>query len=187
MESGNYESHPCTSCLDNFKSMEVLLVSCKKHYWCKDCLLAYFQSSFRDMAIFPPRCCDERIKLRDVLTFLPNEVQKLYSDKWIEYNTPDKEKTYCSNAKCSIFLFPEDLSGDKGTCPKCLTLACIKCKGKYHLGKCTNNYDEDLQKVLKLADRKGWQTCPKCGHVVEKTRGCDHIYVCSILSLDSRD
>ena len=169
--------HTCISCFDNFRATEVVLMSCKEHHWCKDCILAYFQRALEDVSIFPPRCCNERIKLRDVSTFLPVGIQKVYSDKWTEHNTADKDKIYCANAKCSIFLFPEDICERKATCPKCRVMTCLMCKGKHHSGKCSSSDEMGLKKVIGLAEENGWRKCPNCGHMVEKALGCDHIYV----------
>ncbi|KAG8667668.1 hypothetical protein FPOAC1_012501 [Fusarium poae] len=46
---------------------------------------------------------------------------------------------------------------------------------KSHNGPCGKLEEEDLQSVLELAERTGWKRCGKCGHLIEKSVGCNHM------------
>jgi len=77
---------------------------------------------------------------------------------------------FCPHSRCSARLENRDIKGEIGTCPKCRTKVCTKCKNEEHRGVCKEN------ELVKLAKDKGWKGCPKCGRMVDKLPGtCNHV------------
>jgi hypothetical protein len=121
--------------------------------------------------LFLPRCCGETITPASVRLFLTAEVVEEYQKKKIEFETPNR--TYCSAVSCSIFIPPEHIQVDCGTCPACSTQTCTMCKAEWH-GNQDCPSDIGLQLVLATASQEGWKRCT-CGRMIEHNLGCNHM------------
>jgi hypothetical protein len=160
----------CASCMENIPPTDVAHLSCD-HGYCKPCILELFKTSLVDETLFPPRCCQKLIHPDDFKAFLATEVIESYYRKKQELETMDR--TYCSNPSCSVFMRPENITGDSATCPDCKKVTCTMCKASFHEGECP--VDEGLQKILELAKEAGWQRCSTCKAMVSITIGCNHM------------
>jgi hypothetical protein len=124
----------CSNCMDMVVLSYLFSTACD-HEYCGDCLLGLFNSSLVDESLFPPRCCKNVFDPDDeVARFLSPEIIAKYKEKKIEVETIDR--TYCSDPRCSAFLRPEDITGDRGTCPTCSKVTCTMCKAPSHEGDC---------------------------------------------------
>lgn len=60
------------------------------------------------------------------------------------------------------------------TCPWCGDQTCARCRAAWHEGlSCDAARGKSL--VMRLGDVNKWVRCPRCGHLVERVDGCDHI------------
>lgn len=160
----------CEACRDEHKFFDVARAPCN-HEYCRGCLQELFEASLIDETLFPPRCCRQPISMERVRLFLPSKTVKEFAKKRIEFETPNR--TYCSAARCSIFIPPAQIDNGIGACQECGTRTCITCKGGAHGGDCPE--DVALQEVLAQAAENGWQRCYSCWRLVELERGCYHM------------
>jgi hypothetical protein len=115
----------CVACQENLIADSVTKVPCGDQY-CIDCIQGLFSASFVDDSLFPPRCCRQHIDPDAIQEFLTADLITAYREKKLEVETLDR--TYCSDPRCSIFLKPENITGEHATCPKCNKATCTICK-----------------------------------------------------------
>ncbi|KAK3312633.1 hypothetical protein B0H66DRAFT_643822 [Apodospora peruviana] len=117
---------------------------------------------------------------RSFWRFLTPELVEEFEAKKIELSTPAPSRRYCHRPTCSAFIPPERICSSDGvaTCPKCEATTCAICRGASHAGSPNCPTDSTAQGVLDLARANGWQRCPSCQTLVERTDGCDHM-VCN--------
>ncbi|KAJ5773349.1 Zinc finger RING/FYVE/PHD-type [Penicillium paradoxum] len=161
----------CSSCQET--SNNIFQTKCS-HFYCKSCLIRLFTTSLKDESMFPPRCCKKPIQGSGLKNMIGSALVEQHRTKNLEIN--DHNRTYCSNSRCSRYILPTVTFGTRflttvGTC-KCGVRTCRKCKKPAHGGKCLYQLDKSIEKLMQ---RKGWQRCSRCGHVVELTTGCMHI------------
>lgn len=90
---------------------------------------------------------------------------------------------YCSNSKCGMPFDYERGRGDVPTwvrCPMCKVRTCVECRSEWHSGMTCEMFrkrmrDEGDAKLKKLAEENRWKACPKCGSMIERRIGCDHM------------
>jgi len=130
----------------------------------------------RDESLFPLRCCQDPIPVAEVLPTLPLALRSLFERKNAEFSILTRDRIYCSNLNCSMFLGSSEgrLFRFAIHCSQCFASTCPRCKESAHAGEgCgVSKSDEALQA---LAKNEGWQTCPGCNAVVELNHGCYHI------------
>ncbi|KAK1774361.1 hypothetical protein QBC45DRAFT_337757 [Copromyces sp. CBS 386.78] len=161
----------CVACTDRFRFYEVATFSCQ-HNYCKGCLTKLFTDLLMDQTLFPPRCCRDPIPLDKCRFLLGPELVGKFLAKKLEYETPNP--IYCSQPTCSVFIPPQGIHNNIGTCVKCRTRTCVLCKGQAHVGRdCPQ--DTSAQVVLEMAEREGWRRCYSCHRMVELNYGCNHI------------
>ncbi|KAI1808476.1 hypothetical protein F4811DRAFT_559200 [Daldinia bambusicola] len=160
----------CLACGERKYFAKVARAPCD-HEYCRDCLVQLCQCVMADESLFPPRCCRQPIPLDKIQFLLPEELVRKFRIKEVEFSTP--RRTYCHNPTCAAFIPPQNYEDDIATCNDCRGKTCITCKGPSHYGDCP--HDEDLQRVLELAEVKKWQRCPNCLSLIELTQGCFHM------------
>ena len=180
-EAGPSAAWTCLVCGDDFDgTSSITLPEPCGHSYCGDCLRQYIEVCCQDMEVFPPSCCRVRIPPSDTLNTL---IGKDLADKlelmMAEYD--DADKLYCSSPSCSRYLRqPKDGKSTSSTrnryvrCVVCKTSTCRFCKYPWHPGKaCGKSLAED--QVRALGAIHNWRACKRCGTMVEKIDGCDHM------------
>ncbi|KLO13798.1 hypothetical protein SCHPADRAFT_798650, partial [Schizopora paradoxa] len=152
------------------------------HKYDVNCLTDMFLANLSTQ-VFPPLCCKRPIELALLEPHLPADVYATMYAKQRELSTADR--LYCANSTCSAFLgarqrqnpaSPSD-PAPSVVCPACSTYTCARCGGP-RIGKSKQHrckVDKSLKKALLLGQAHGWQRCPTCRAVVERTTGCRHI------------
>lgn len=130
----------------------------------------------KDESRYPPRCCKKRIPVEQRRLIVKWEVMTVFLDKMVERNTVAKNRTYCSNRECGVFVRPENVKirNKTVTCPRCGSKTCIKCK-RVECLPTVPCHDSELQGALNLIQENRWQRCKGCGTGVERTPGCNQM------------
>lgn len=161
----------CVRCSQTFPSSDLEHVPCG-HYFCRECLISRFKYSLAKDKYFPTSCCKQRIPLSlQVIIWLPARIIGRYHDKKekAEADESEHKRTYCHAPQCSTLLKPENITGNKASCPKCEALTCIVCKEEYHdNGVCTKKGGSQAPEVEGLAVREGWPGCYSCASKIPR-------------------
>jgi hypothetical protein len=179
-DKGKQKLVSCITCLEDVTADSAITLpgSCG-HSYCTNCLVQYVEKCCNDRDIFPPMCCGARLgDFSEVHSRLGGELSKKLLAATVEHD--DVDKTYCSNAACSVYL-PQTtpkLPRRKGrhsqaTCKQCRRVTCRACKYTSHAGQCTSTLADD--NALAYAISLGWQRCYQCRQMVERIYGCDHM------------
>lgn len=160
----------CVVCMETLSTIDLVRVPCG-HEYCLVCLNELFQTATNDASRFPPRCCLRETPLEPNEDFLDSQLIEKFRTKVAEHT--DSQRIYCHNPVCSVFIPSSRHRNSSATCDKCFETTCTFCKGAYHAGDCP--FDENLQRVLRIGDRWGWQRCPNCRTMIEHTGGCKAI------------
>lgn len=160
----------CVACQETKKYFDVMSGPCN-HEYCRNCLRELFEASLTDESLFPPRCCRQPIPVQSVGIFLTKDIKQRFEEKMIEFSTPNR--TYCCNARCSVFINADEIEGDIATCGSCGSATCTLCKASAHNGECP--HDTALHAVVDLANEENWQRCYSCRSIVQLEVGCNHM------------
>lgn len=167
------KSSPCIACGDTYRISTLVSGACA-HYYCAPCIKQLVTTSLTDESMFPPRCCGEPTPLEGKSAVLGGQLSETYEAKKIEFETVDR--TYCSGKNCSFFVPPSAINGRAAVCSRCNATTCKDCKAEYHSDTdCATPEDGGLEKLLELAEDRGWQQCKKCSRVLELNTGCYHM------------
>ena len=165
---------PCVSCGDFVLPFDSIKLPCdpEPHTWCRQCIFGLYEASLRDEQLHPPRCCRVPIELEDIQDFLSHDLVAAFLDKTIEFSTRDR--TYCSQPRCSAFIPSEKILNGIATCPACGEKTCEQCKHEAHEeSDCPE--DPSVQSVMQIAAAEGWRQCSRCKRMIELTQGCYHM------------
>lgn len=160
----------CVTCQDRYSLGRTWQAPCG-HAYCIECLENLHRTSMTDETLYPPRCCQRDMPWDRVRATIQAELAVEFEAKREELGTRDR--VYCADAACAIFLGRAHIAGDVGTCPDCQKQTCVRCKSASHAGDCPA--DADLQMTLALAGDQGWKRCALCCSLVELNTGCNHI------------
>ena len=150
---------------------------------CKCCLVRHSQHFLQDSEQVIPSgfpCVDHQCGTRIGLNVLerilsPGDVPKCKSLMLNAAIKADPTSTWCSNYANCKGIARKNADG-VGECDQCDTLTCcVKqyCGHTHHPGQtCEDVRDKSMDDMRK---KHGWQNCPKCQAIVEKTDGCDHM------------
>ncbi|KAL7270169.1 hypothetical protein RUND412_007128 [Rhizina undulata] len=167
----------CTVCMDAFPAKDIIITPCN-HNYCNECMQRLFKEATTDESLFPPRCCKEEIPLAiSEIVLSATELGK-FKAKAREFKV--KDRIYCFDPRCSVFIPPEKIILDVGTCEKCSKRTCKFCQQREHGGECPQ--DKDTQEMLKFAGESGWRRCYRCRAMMELKEGCNHITCRSVWS-----
>ncbi|PNP86146.1 hypothetical protein FNYG_00374 [Fusarium nygamai] len=106
----------------------------------------------KDESIFPPKCCGQAIPVDTTNAFITEELLTEYDNKREEFATT--KRTYCSDRTCSAFIPTRSIVDGIGRCTHCEKKTCLNCLSEAHEGTCTD--DPESQRVIRLAEEKGW-------------------------------
>ncbi|TFK33089.1 hypothetical protein BDQ12DRAFT_448731 [Crucibulum laeve] len=163
----------CTVCTDLFEEIDCVKAPCT-HDFCIACVITMVDNSLQDDEQFPPKCCQQNIPLDLMNPFLDAQTRSLFGTKSLELTIPAAHRVYCAANTCSTFLGSAQDNIDDMICYRCEAFTCSSCKQPAHVGeKCGE--DGGTRSVREFAKQEGWQTCPNCNAVVEKTYGCHHM------------
>lgn len=169
-------STKCIICGDTIDASTAFRAPCS-HDFCHECVIKMVELASRDEKLLPLRCCTRLLPIDPVLEIVPCRQRAVFQEKLREASVPPPRRVYCPKASCSTYLGEAPKwanSQARITCPTCLTGVCIKCKNATHPGSNCQQNILTLQ-VKKLAEEKGWQTCPGCKMIVERIEGCNNM------------
>lgn len=169
----------CAACLDTFPTRLTAHGPCG-HNYCRTCMRKLFEVAIADQTRFPPRCCQQRINLRDARKVLTKTLADRFAAAQREYETP---RTYCH--LCNTSIPPQIRNGDneaaaaaaaaetRAVCPSCQAATCTTCKAEFHPGACRE--EEHVKQLHRLAEQMQWKACPRCNMLIERNGGCSHV------------
>ena len=164
----------CTICTGELRFDKALHTPCD-HYYCRECITSYVEATTRDEELFPIRCCLQPIPVDLIAQFITPALRKAFEDKEAEYTVPVRERIYCVNAACHVFIGSSaGITATGVACPACRTMTCPQCKQAEHAGEDCVAVASAAQ-LRTLASESGWKTCPGCHMLVERTQGCPHM------------
>ncbi|CAN8101532.1 unnamed protein product [Discula destructiva] len=178
-------THGCIICTETTGG----LFTCPcTHIVCHGCLDMLLERSMTDETLFPPSCCGRPLPVVDNASdraFGNADVIILDSNleryRLREREMATRNRTYCSQPRCSTWISPENIQDNIAQCPlpQCGARTCTECKEQAHPGEdCPT--DENLEA---LVTKEGLMTCNGCHRLVELDTGCNHISTSLLLNL----
>lgn len=175
----------CNACLDVLGTNDAIHGRCF-HAWCRECLSDRFAMAVRLPSMFPAQCCGKTIlhvnaTHHDNSPLIKPEIWDLYQKKleedrkrrWMrEEELRTANPTFCSKRECSEFIPVENIQHGMARCSYG-HITCGHCKAEAHTGEC--DPDPDTEGFLNLARENGWQKCPHCKSMIERTDGCNEM------------
>ncbi|KAK8064672.1 hypothetical protein PG994_007310 [Apiospora phragmitis] len=181
----------CIACGDavaGIKSDDDRVLSCGHiYYWL--CFAQHVKSSMTSLPFRPVKCCGpkpvapltiwvvQRGAREAGYTLTDVEVTRylIMSDEAIS-RLP---RVYCHRPECNVYIPAEDRSEKIGWCWDCEAETCLTCRQAGHDGACDEDllkrYQEADEKLLQLAEEKGWRKCPTCNAMTERIEGCNYM------------
>jgi len=95
----------------------------------------------------------------------------------------------CDTAQVTVSLKGDlkenSISRDESTSQKCVAcgfLACVRCEAPFHTGQSCEAFQlvragpsDATLRLEQLASQRQWCKCPKCGTLIERSGGCNHM------------
>jgi hypothetical protein len=173
----------CEICLEfNLKLIQCSKCSVKT---CTDCLAAYLNGKIKDRQ-FPLECpkntCKHELSEEIMqLVLSTSEMEGYHQVSFAHFiDTHPKEYHRCPTRTCDYVYYSKEQppKGCTVNCPKCKNLMCLYCNSAPHVSRKCDAYQRWKQIhgdfALYVNTSTGKQ-CPKCGHFVERTSGCDYM------------
>ena len=168
----------CASCSDHLDIDKLVKAACEHHY-CKDCFSQFIEVSLQQHDGFPPKCCKIPIPFHTVAGNVSATIYSRYSARQAEIK--NATALYCGVQRCGVKIELDRINGVRATCVACSRDTCTLCRGEFPLKVDGRNIghackkDRGREQVLAIAKEEGWQTCYKCGNLVELNFGCHHM------------
>ncbi|KAL2866842.1 Rcat domain-containing protein [Aspergillus lucknowensis] len=172
----------CLVCHERKAPEQLVELPCR-HRQCVDCILEVVDHYLKGRRLFSNFCCQEVKPVEAILPLIPEHQRSAYADKIEEHKLPHHKLWYCPDPSCGKWIRPRKklVVGSMlprfirltHACPFCNMPICLSCRGCGHRGRCPP--DKSREMLLALAKRRGWKRCYRCGALVEKVDGCDHV------------
>ena len=160
----------CSVCGEAVHDDATVRLVCNDVY-CKPCLKAIFLRVANDESLFPPKCHRQLIDISTIKAeFSVNELTT-YQNAELEFTSTDR--VYCASQECAKFIPMAQRTLDRASCEACSAETCMHCKARAHVGGCPA--DEARQSLIIFANEQGWKSCFRCGEMVFRYEGCDHM------------
>ncbi|XP_074645035.1 uncharacterized protein LOC141901597 [Tubulanus polymorphus] len=155
------------------------------HLYCKECARGQIDHATNSkdfpIACAAENCPEQNWCLKDIHTFIQPDsgpFRKLLEAAISSFVSKNAAKFhYCLTPNCRMIYRLSD-DGEKFTCPLCNRDICTTCNEQYHAGLTCGQYKSaraDGVEQWMLGDSKNRKICPKCGIVIEKNDGCNHM------------
>ena len=169
----------CEICNELFLAYKRTKVEKCGHAFCSDCWFDSLSIKIQENKLPSIKCldykCKEKLSDDFIINILSRDINllKKYKRYKLELeiiNSPNKK--LCPYPDCDSYLELKDILNKDVTCKNNHTY-CFECLKKPH-GKLPCN--EDIDKSLAdYAINNFVKKCPKCGIIIEKSNGCNHI------------
>lgn len=165
----------CTICLGTVVSP--YQTSCG-HLYCRECFA--HQCAHVEQKDLPLRClsCTKVFSLAELQSVLSYDQFENLLARSLRFfiNAQFETFHYCPTPDCPQVY---DASGDILTCPTCFVDICLHCHVIYHAGETCTAYQGRTEggqaAFVEWKEGHGAKDCPRCGIVIEKTAGCNHV------------
>lgn len=184
----NSTTFSCPICLsETIPGNGIVLKNCS-HTFCKSCVTKVIQHASGPEVECPYVTADNQkclkfIQDRELRCFITNEDYIRLLGKSLELaEISSKQSFHCQRPNCIGWVEIVGNNLRSFRCPICMALNCVTCKALhegmacvvYRRSNMTNSQKTNLQ-IQKLLREKKVMRCPKCGILVEKTKGCNHL------------
>ncbi|CAJ2503841.1 Uu.00g112350.m01.CDS01 [Anthostomella pinea] len=151
----------CSACREDLQPDETFERLPCGHIYCPSCLRIMINQATTEESKMPPRCCTQPIPGSIIKTVLAREEQTRFLKAVLQFSTPWEARVFCSKPTCGEFIPPRAKIDPKhpfqAMCRKCRTKVCVMCKRDAHpIGQdCPGDWE--LEAVLKMGEKSGWQ------------------------------
>jgi len=177
------EGVTCAACCEEGQCIRF---PCRAHHYCSDCLFEQIKVGLADRSRFPLRCCGREVEAGDpvdlaVAQMLSESSKEKYQQAMLL--KVSSKVMYCPQIACGALIALDHIASSQASgphgCPKCQQALCFTCKSEWHAGMTCGHYQfmsaQNKDAITKLCRQMNWMRCFECGHVVEKSAGCNHI------------
>ncbi|CAM9473538.1 unnamed protein product, partial [Heterosigma akashiwo] len=173
----------CDVCYEKTSAKNGKTLTCG-HFYCFHCLESLCRAALHDSALLPLKCCGAVMDSNLPRLVLSGADLVKIESLQDEYEKASFKVMHCPNRHCAVALdldvFLAAGVQSSFSCPECGSDLCASCRGRWHPGRACaatrrrGPYAADPP-LLSLARTRGWQRCPACGHLTERTAGCNHM------------
>ncbi len=175
----------CPICMVDCEPDEGYTLACT-HSFCAACVGQYTAIKVKDgevsqkQLVCPSEDCKAPLTAFDVegvLTHADNGAElwsKFDQFRLTRYVEQEETSHHCPGPGCTYMFFvtPADRNQKRFDCPQCSSSFCLRCKEKWHDGRCPVPEDESMSEYMKNTTLK---QCPSCKNMVEKSEGCNAV------------
>ena len=160
----------CSVCGEAVHPHATVRLECNDVY-CKPCLKSFFLRVTKDESLFPPTCHRQPIDISTIEADFSADELTAYRSAELEFTS--KDRVYCASPECAKFIPMPQRTPDCASCEACGVGTCMHCKARAHDGVCPA--DKERQSLIRFANQQGWKPCFRCGQMVFRYEGCDHL------------
>lgn len=180
----------CKICLTLITPSNGIILKNCRHEICKKCIANYIKTSL-DVEIKCPiiaddtQQCDKFIQDRELRCFITNAEYLIHLKKSLTLaETSIKNSFHCKTPNCIGWIEIVNQNHLRNfRCVVCNRTNCVKCKSIHEGISCVEfkrmfgHRDENLSKnyIQRMLRERKVMKCPKCGILVQKINGCNHL------------
>ena len=199
LELENYDFVPnqsvfeCKICLTEVEPGDGLILKNCLHEYCKVCLAKAIELSEEVIVPCPfvaedGTHCEGFLQDRELRSLITQEIFEAHLARSLsQAEAVIKNSFHCKSPNCHGWA--ELMEGTTQLhCPVCMKVSCVKCEAVHEGRTCEQHFfdthederktrDDELTKAQlnQLVNSKQAMPCPRCGVVIQKTAGCNHM------------
>ncbi|EFJ36477.1 hypothetical protein SELMODRAFT_78511 [Selaginella moellendorffii] len=191
----------CTICAENRFSSEMVTVSGCDHRFCVHCVERHAAVKVTQGEVnirCPAVNCAVSFSDEECGRLLSEKTLEMLAKRVKDLSIPAEYKVYCPYKDCSEMMDRRELEVSESTssfssasaparacvtCSRCENKMCLRCNVAWHVDMSCDTFQalpahlRDVEGALlhTLAKRKQWAQCERCGRIIERDGGCEHI------------
>jgi RanBP-type and C3HC4-type zinc finger-containing protein 1 len=185
----NSQNFICEICgSDTLPGAGIILKNCL-HEFCKNCLSQHIEHS-QEIEISCPfvsnnnQRCEGFLDDREVRNLVTEEIYRKHLEKSIKSaENQSKNSFHCKKINCPGWIEIVGHHLRTFECSVCKSINCIKCQAAHGRMTCwqfkatlmPKGEDLSVRYIKQLVKNRKAMRCSKCGIVIEKTYGCNHM------------